>query len=137
MVLTPPKPTVAKDLPDLVYEQRKSGRWTLDADYYYIHFQNGYQMYTDPVSLEPAFTATGPSNTLGVEAESNVVIGWGFTAYMNFSAGHAKYQTAPNLSLTADCGWPTHLAMWRDSASCGVTRTGTSVYTYKRVGTHL
>jgi len=94
VVLTPPKPTVAK-----TYQTgtvMKYRRWTLDADYYYIHFQNGYQSYTDPVSLEPAFTATGPSNTLGVEAESTVVIGWGFNAYANFSAGHAKYQTGAN-----------------------------------------
>ncbi len=94
VVLTPPKPTVAK-----TYQTgtvMKFRRWTLDADYYYIHFQNGYQSYTDPVSLEPAFTATGPSNTLGVEAESTVVIGWGFNAYVNFSAGHAKYQTGAN-----------------------------------------
>jgi iron complex outermembrane receptor protein len=94
VVLTPPKPTVAK-----TYQTgtvMKFRRWTLDTDYYYIHFQNGYQSYTDPVSLEPAFTATGPSNTQGFEAEGNVVIGWGLSAYANFSAGTAKYQTGAN-----------------------------------------
>jgi iron complex outermembrane receptor protein len=94
VVLVPPKPTVAK-----TYQTgtvMKFRRWTLDTDYYYIHFQNGYQSYTDPTTLEPAFTATGPSNTLGVEAEGNVVIGWGFSAYINFSAGRAKYQTGAN-----------------------------------------
>lgn len=94
VVLVTPKATVAK-----TYQTgsvMKFRRWTLDTDYYYIHFQNGYQSYTDPVTLEPAFTATGPSNTLGVEAEANVQIGWGFSAYGNFSAGHAKYQTGRN-----------------------------------------
>ena len=94
VVLVPPKPTVAK-----TYQTgsvMKFRRWTLDTDYYYIHFQNGYQSYTDPVSLEPAFTATGPSNTQGFEAEGNVLIGWGLSAYVNFSAGTAKYQTGAN-----------------------------------------
>jgi iron complex outermembrane receptor protein len=74
----------------------KFNRWTLDLDYYYIHYQNGYDSYIDPVSLEPVFVATGPSNTQGFEAEGNVVIGWGLSAYANFSAGTAKYATGPN-----------------------------------------
>jgi iron complex outermembrane receptor protein len=132
VVLIPPKPTIAK-----TYQTgtvMKFHRWTLDADYYYIHFQNGYQSYTDPVSLEPAFTATGPSNTLGVEAESNVVIGWGFTAYMNFSAGHAKYQTGPNIPngglwvANAPNNVEGLALMWRH-------KNWDVGYTYKRVGT--
>jgi iron complex outermembrane recepter protein len=94
IVLMPPKPTVAK-----TYQTgtvMKFRRWTLDADYYYIHFQNGYDMYTDPTTLEPAFVATGPSNTQGFEAEGTVVIGWGLSAYANVMAGTAKYQTGPN-----------------------------------------
>jgi iron complex outermembrane receptor protein len=93
-VLTPPKPTVAK-----TYQTgsvMKFHSWTLDADYYYIHFQNGYDSYTDPATLEPVFVATGPSNTQGFEAESNFAIGWGFSSYVNFSAGTAKYQTGSN-----------------------------------------
>jgi iron complex outermembrane receptor protein len=93
-VLTPPKPTVAK-----TYQTGtvlKGRRWTFDADYYYIHFQNGYQSYTDPVSLEPVFVATGPSHTQGVEVESNGILGWGFNIYGNFSAGTAKYNEGPN-----------------------------------------
>jgi iron complex outermembrane receptor protein len=94
VVLVPPKPTVAK-----TYQTgtvMKFRRWTLDMDYYYIHFQNGYQTYTDPTTNEPAFTATGPSNTQGFEAEGNVLIGWGFSAYANFSAGTAKYAKGAN-----------------------------------------
>jgi iron complex outermembrane recepter protein len=93
-VLTPPKPTVAKTYQ--VGSVLKHNRWTLDVDAYYIHFQNGYQSYTDPATLEPAFTATGPSNTKGVEVESNIILGYGFSLYLNGTMGSAKYQTGPN-----------------------------------------
>ncbi len=93
-VLTPPKPTLAK-----TYQAGsvlKLRRWTFDMDAYYVHFQNGYDSYTDPATLEPVFVATGPSNTKGIEAEGNVVIGYGFSVYANASVGSAKYQTGAN-----------------------------------------
>jgi iron complex outermembrane recepter protein len=93
-VLTPPKPTVAKTYQ--IGSVLKHNRWTLDVDAYYIHFQNGYQSYTDPTTLEPAFTATGPSNTKGVEVESNIILGHGFSLYLNGTMGSAKYQTGAN-----------------------------------------
>ena len=61
----------------------KYRRWTLDADAYYIHFQNGYDSYTDPVTTESIFVATGPTNTKGIEAESDFVLGRGFSVYLN------------------------------------------------------
>lgn len=93
-VLTAPKPTLAK-----TYQSGavlKLNRFTLDLDAYYVHFQNGYQSYTDPASLEPVFVATGPSNTKGIEAEGTVAIGHGFSIYANTSFGSAKYQTGAN-----------------------------------------
>jgi iron complex outermembrane receptor protein len=93
-VLTPPKPTTAK-----TYQAGsvlKFNRFTLDVDAYYVHFQNGYDSYTDPVSLEPVFVATGPSNTKGLEAETSFALGHGFSLYVNGSMGAAKYQTGPN-----------------------------------------
>ena len=93
-VLVPPKPTLAKTYQ--VGSVMKHRRWTLDADAYYIHFQNGYDTYTDPSTLEPVFVATGPSNTKGIEAETNFVLGYGFSLYANGSMGSAKYQTGPN-----------------------------------------
>jgi iron complex outermembrane receptor protein len=65
-------------------------------DAYYVHFQNGYDSFTDPTTGEPVFVATGPSNTKGIEAEYNVVFGYGFSLYGNASFGSAKYQTGPN-----------------------------------------
>ena len=93
-VLTPPKPTVAKTYQ--VGSVMKHRRWTLDVDAYYIHFQNGYDMYTDPTTNEPVFVATGPSNSKGVEAETNFILGRGFSLYANGTMGSAKYQTGPN-----------------------------------------
>jgi len=73
----------------------KHRRWTLDADAYYIHFQNAYDTYTDPTTTESVFVATGPTNTKGIEAESNIIIGGGFSLYVNGSMGSAKYQGGP------------------------------------------
>ncbi|HXJ44947.1 MAG TPA: TonB-dependent receptor [Bryobacteraceae bacterium] len=93
-VLTPPKPTLAK-----TYQAGsvlKLNRFTLDVDYYYVHFQNGYDSYTDPTTNEPVFVATGPSNTKGIEAEAHYAFGHGLSIYGNVTAGSAKYQTGPN-----------------------------------------
>ena len=94
-VLVPQKPTLAK-----TYQAGsvlKYNRWTLDADAYYVHFQNGFDSYTDPTTLEAVFVPTGPSNTKGVEFESNIVIGHGLSLYLNGSKGSAKYAEGPNL----------------------------------------
>ena len=89
-VLVPPKPTLAKTYQ--VGSVIKHNRWTLDADAYYVHFQNGYDSFIDPTTNEPVFVATGPSNTKGVEAESNIIVGGGFSLYLNGTLGSAKYQ---------------------------------------------
>jgi iron complex outermembrane recepter protein len=93
-VLTPPKPTVAKTYQGGTVVQHN--RWTVSADAYYVHFQNGYDSYTDPATLEPVFVATGPSNTKGVEVEGNVALGHGFSVYANAAIGSAKYAKGPN-----------------------------------------
>jgi iron complex outermembrane recepter protein len=74
----------------------KFSRWTLDADAYYVHFQNPYTSYTDPTTNEPVFVATGPTNTKGIEAESNIILGWGFSLYLNGTMGSAKYAGGQN-----------------------------------------
>jgi iron complex outermembrane receptor protein len=93
VVETPPKPTLAKTYQ--VGSVMKYRRWTLDADAYYIHFQNAYDTYTDPNTEEPDSVATGPSNSKGIEAETNVVLPYGFTLYANGTMGSAKYQGGP------------------------------------------
>lgn len=95
VVATPPKPTVAK-----TYQAGsvlKLNRFTLDVDGYYVHFQNGFDSFYDPVAADTLFVSTGPSNTRGVEAEGNFALGYGFSIYANVSAGSAKYQEGKNI----------------------------------------
>jgi len=91
-VETVPKPTLAK-----TYQAGsvlKFNRWTLDVDAYYIHFQNGYAEVNDPADFNDAvYVPTYPSNTKGVEAESNIFIAKGVSLYLNGTVGAAKYQT--------------------------------------------
>ena len=90
-VLTPPQPTIAR-----TYQTGsvlKLNRVTLDLDAYYVHFQNGYASYIDPTTTEPVFYQTPPSNTKGIEAEANIVIGYGISLYGNVSFGQAKYKS--------------------------------------------
>jgi iron complex outermembrane receptor protein len=85
-----PKPTSVK-----TYQAGtvlKFQRWTLDFDGYYSHFQNPYASFVDPVTTESYFYQTGPSNTKGVEGESNIQIGHGLSLYLNASLGKAAYQ---------------------------------------------
>jgi iron complex outermembrane receptor protein len=93
-VLQPLKPTLAKTYQTGSVVQ--FNRFTLDIDAYYVHFQNGFDSYIDPATLEPVFVPTGPSNTKGIEGEGNVAFGHGLSLYGNFSVGSAKYQTGPN-----------------------------------------
>jgi iron complex outermembrane receptor protein len=70
----------------------KFNRWTLDFDSYYSHFQNPYSSYIDAATGESYFYQTGPTNTKGMEAESNILIGHGLSLYLNGTMGMAKYQ---------------------------------------------
>jgi iron complex outermembrane receptor protein len=85
-----PKPTSVK-----TYQAGsvvKFNRWTLDLDAYYSHFQNPYSSFFDPKTTESYFFQTGPSNTKGVEAETNFLIGRGLSLYLNATLGKAAYQ---------------------------------------------
>jgi iron complex outermembrane receptor protein len=90
-VKTLPKPTTTNTYQ--VGTVFKTNRVTLNADFYHSHFQNAYNAYTDPVTTEVVYTLPGDSTTTGVEAEGNVSIGHGLSAYLNGTAGKAKYVT--------------------------------------------
>ena len=85
-----PKPTSVKTYQ--VGSVVKFNRWTLDVDAYYSHFQNPYSSLIDATTGESYFYQTGPSNTKGAEAESNFLIGHGFSLYLNGTIGIARYQ---------------------------------------------
>jgi len=113
----------------------KSSRATLDLDYYHINFQNDYSSTTDPVSGETLYFLASDSTTQGVEAESTLLVGYGFAVYLNATAGTAKYndtqqwvQNAPKdtetIGLTYNMGsWNVGLfnkrvgEMWQDNGA--------------------
>jgi iron complex outermembrane recepter protein len=125
-VETPPKPTLAKTYQGGAV--MKFNRWTLDVDAYYIHFQNPYAAVNDPNNFnEPVFVLTGPSNTKGIEGESNIVVGHGVSLYLNGTVGAARYQ---------DTGlWVANAP--RDTETVGLTwlqKNWTAGFFNKRVG---
>jgi iron complex outermembrane receptor protein len=104
LVAVLPKPTTTKTYQ--IGSVLKLNHLTLDVDGYYSHFQNPYSSAPD-ASGEPIFYQTGPSNTKGIEAESNILIGYGFSLYLNGTLGSAKYantglwvQNAPKNTAT-------------------------------------
>jgi iron complex outermembrane receptor protein len=90
LVAVVPKPTTVKTYQ--VGSALKFDRWTLDFDAYYSHFQNPYSSFIDATTGEAYFYQTGPSNTKGVEAESNIRVAGGLSVYLNGTMGSAKYQ---------------------------------------------
>jgi iron complex outermembrane receptor protein len=107
----PPKQTLAKTYQ--IGSVVKFNRWTLDVDAYYIHFQNQYTPVNDPNNFnEPVYVLTGPSNTKGIEGESNIFISHGLSLYLNGTLGAAKYQNthlwvadAPHDTETVGLTW--------------------------------
>jgi iron complex outermembrane receptor protein len=68
----------------------KSNRATLDADYYYIHFENDYSSFTD-VAGDTVYYSNGVAIAKGIEAESNINLGGGLNLYVNMTAGSSTY----------------------------------------------
>ncbi len=69
----------------------KLKRFTFDADYYHIRFQNSYSSLTDPVSGEQVSFLQPSSITKGFEGEGNIYFGHGLSAYANATVGRAYY----------------------------------------------
>jgi iron complex outermembrane recepter protein len=84
-----PKPTTTKTFQ--TGSVWKGDRFTLDVDTYYIHFDNAYSSVFDQTTGDTAYFANGTSITKGVEAETNIRVGAGLSAYVNATAGSAKY----------------------------------------------
>lgn len=91
----------------------KFNRVSVDADYYYIHFENSY--ISTPVANSYTYNTTPPSNTTGVEAEGNIAITRKLSAFLNGTYASAKYvSTATTPSL-----WVASAP--KDTATEGVT----------------
>jgi iron complex outermembrane receptor protein len=83
-----PSPVKAKTLQ--IGSMWQSNRFTLDVDAYQIKFDNAYSSSTDAQG-EVTFFSNGESTSKGIEAESNVILGGGFSVYVNGTYGSAKY----------------------------------------------
>jgi iron complex outermembrane receptor protein len=69
----------------------KFRRVSFDADYYHTKFQNAYSSATDPVTGEQDNYLAPDSISQGIEAEANVYLGHGLSAYVNATKGQATY----------------------------------------------
>jgi iron complex outermembrane receptor protein len=88
-LLTPPKQQ--RSTTYQVGTVLKLKRVTFDADFYHIRFQNSYSSTTDLTTSEQVFFLQPASITKGFEAESNIYIAKGLSAYLNASVGRATY----------------------------------------------
>jgi iron complex outermembrane receptor protein len=73
---------------------------TFDADYYHIHFDNGYSSVTG-TDGEPVFFPSPPSVTQGIEGESNIYLTHGLGVYLNASYDKAVYTGSQLVSCTS------------------------------------
>jgi iron complex outermembrane receptor protein len=78
----------------------KLKRVTFDADFYHVFFNNSYSSTPDPTG-EPIYFLQPSSISKGFEAESNISIGHGFSAYLNATVGRASYKGNLNVSCVS------------------------------------
>ncbi len=126
----------------------KLKRVTLDADFYHIRFQNSYSSTLDS-SGEPIYFLQPSSITKGFEAESNIYIGRGLSAYLNASVGRSDYVgslsvncapsgcAAPPITVAAPSGlWVANTPSDVETEGVTYQRKGWDVALFnKRVGT--
>lgn len=87
-VSTLPAPTKTKTYQfGTVY---KTDAFTVDADAYYIRFDNAYSSTLDAQG-NAVYFSNGESVTKGIEAEGTIILGGGFSTYLNATFGSAKY----------------------------------------------
>jgi iron complex outermembrane receptor protein len=80
----------------------KLKRVTFDADFYHIRFDNSYSPGTDQNDANAEiYFLQPPSITKGFEAESNVYLGYGLSAYLNATVGRATYTGSLPISCTS------------------------------------
>ena len=82
----------------------KLRRLTLDGDFYYVLFGNGYTASPDPnASGANEYQSSGNSTTKGFEGEANISLTHGLLIYLNGTAGSARY-TSPTILTGTSAG---------------------------------
>lgn len=90
-VLTTPKPT--KSTTFQVGSVWKSEKFTLDVDIYRTKLDSPYSTMLDPATGLNIYLLNGSQINQGIEAESNIMLGGGFSLYLNATYGSAKFDT--------------------------------------------
>ena len=117
-LLTPPKQQRSTTLQFGTVVKLK--RVTFDADFYHIRFQNSYSSITDVTTSEQVFFLQPASITKGFEAESNIYIAHGLSAYLNASVGRATYTGNIYQACTAGAGCTSATPVLKQSAPSGL-----------------
>jgi len=73
----------------------QSERLSVSADAYDIKFDNAYSSFTDNDG-NTTWYSNGKSVAKGVEAEANLIVGWGFSVYANATLSSMKYDDGPS-----------------------------------------
>ena len=82
----------------------KLRRLTLDGDFYYVLFGNGYTASPDPnASGANEYQSSGNSTTKGFEGEANISLTHGLLVYLNGTVGSARY-TSPTILTGTSTG---------------------------------
>src|SRR5665213_1216631 len=80
----------------------KLRRLSLDGDFYYVLFGNGYTASPDPNAAGAnEYQSSGNSVTKGFEAEANVSLTHGLLVYLNGTVGSAHYTSSSILTGTS------------------------------------
>ena len=73
----------------------KSDAFTFDADVYHVKLSNAYNSTTDAAG-DAIYAAVGDEITQGLEVESTIPLGGGFSLYLDGSIGSTKYSGGAN-----------------------------------------
>ena len=80
----------------------KLRRLTVDGDYYYVLFGNGYTASPDPNAAGAnEYQSSGNSTTKGFEGQANVSLTHGLLVYLNGTVGAARYTSDTILTGTS------------------------------------
>ena len=71
----------------------KSEKYTLGVDVYRTNLDSPYSCVNDSTTGSSVCTLNGSQVNQGIEAESTIALGGGFSVYLNATAGTAKYDT--------------------------------------------
>jgi iron complex outermembrane receptor protein len=92
--VTPP-PLATKSTGMQVGTVWSSPAYTFSADIYSIKLDNSYTAGTADASGNVPYSASGTEVSQGIEAESNIALGSGFSLYLSGTIGSVKYADGP------------------------------------------